>query len=50
MMKQDTIKCECGNEFYFQSIRDYIPCMACGRMHPNEGAPVEELTEEKENE
>lgn len=42
MMKQGTIKCKCGNEFYFQSIREEIPCMKCGKMHKNEGEPVVE--------
>lgn len=40
MMKQGMIKCDCDNEFYFQSIRETIPCMKCGKMHKNEGEPV----------
>lgn len=50
MMKQGMIYCECGNEFYFQSIRDNITCMKCGKMHKNEGDPVEEMAEEQEDE
>lgn len=40
MMKQGDIICECGNEFGFQSIREEIPCMKCGKMHKNEGEQV----------
>lgn len=40
MMKQGQIKCECGNIFYFQSIREKIPCMKCGRTHQNNGNPI----------
>lgn len=48
MMKKGMIKCDCGNEFYFQSIREFVPCMACGKMHSNEGEEViKELTEEE---
>lgn len=46
-MLQGSIKCKCGNEFYFQSIRKQIPCMACGKMHPNNGEPIPEPTEEE---
>ena len=42
MMKHGEIRCECGNVFYFQSIRKEIPCMKCGTMHPNNGEPVSE--------
>lgn len=45
--RQGTIKCECSNEFYFQSIRKEIPCMKCGKMHPNNGEPVTEEPEEQ---
>lgn len=45
MMKQGMIKCECGNEFYFQSIRESVPCMKCGKMNPNNGEPCVEKAE-----
>lgn len=41
IMKQGKINCECGNEFYFESIQETIPCMKCGKMHKNEGGPVQ---------
>lgn len=54
IMRKGKIKCDCGNEFYFQSVREEVPCMGCGRMHKNEGEPVpaepcveEESTEEQ---
>lgn len=47
IMRHGQINCECGNEFYFQSIRGNVPCMKCGKMHKNEGEPVPEI-EEKE--
>lgn len=49
MMKKGMIKCDCGNEFYFQSIREVVPCMACGKMHSNEGEPISETQEELVN-
>lgn len=47
IMRQGQINCECGNEFYFQSIRETIPCMKCGKVHPNKGEPVPEIEEEE---
>lgn len=46
MMKQGYIECECGNVYYFQSIRDEIICMKCGKMNPNNGEPIPEQPEE----
>ena len=46
MMRQEKIECECGNVYYFQSIRDEIICMKCGNMNPNNGEPIPEPTEE----
>jgi hypothetical protein len=45
-MKQGYIECECGNVYYFQSIRDEIICMKCGKMNPNNGEPIPEQPEE----
>lgn len=50
IMRQGKIDCECGNEFYFQSIQEEIHCMKCGKMHKNEGEPVpikEEIIEDE---
>ena len=49
MMREGMIECECGNVYYFCSIRDEIICMKCGKMNPNNGEPIqqEELTEEE---
>lgn len=43
MMREGKIVCSCGNEFWFQSIRERIPCMACGELHLNDGTPVQEI-------
>lgn len=48
IMRSGKITCECGNEFYFRSVREEVPCMACGMMHPNNGEPVPEPTPEEE--
>lgn len=48
MMRQGQINCECGNEFYFQSLREQVPCMKCGKMHDNEGEPIPEIEETQE--
>lgn len=51
LMLKGSIKCKCGNEFWYESMREQIPCMACGKFHDNNGEPVpepiEELTEEE---
>ena len=49
IMLQGKINCECGNEFYFQSIRKEIPCMKCGKMHKNEGDTFEDIEEKIED-
>ena len=41
VMRQGTITCECGNEYYFMSIRPEIICMKCGKMNPNNGETIE---------
>lgn len=41
-MREGKITCNCGNVFYFQSTREEIPCIKCGKMHPNNGEPVQE--------
>ena len=48
IMLQGQINCECGNNFYFMSIREEVPCMRCGKMHKNEGEPVPPKQEDKE--
>jgi len=42
VMLKGHIQCECGNNFYFQSRRNEVICMKCGKMHPNNGEPIPE--------
>lgn len=32
-MRHGTIQCECGQEFYFESIFLRINCLNCGKEH-----------------
>jgi len=32
-MKKGNIICECGQEFYYETIRDYVVCIKCGERH-----------------
>ncbi|WP_167792032.1 hypothetical protein [Soehngenia longivitae] len=32
-MKKGNIKCECGQEFYYETIRDFVVCIKCGKRH-----------------
>ena len=32
-MNKGTINCECGQEFYFETIRDFINCNHCGKQY-----------------
>jgi hypothetical protein len=32
-MKKGNIKCECGQEFYYETIRDYVVCIKCGKRY-----------------
>ena len=44
---QGQIDCQCGNGYYFQSIRETVLCMKCGKMNPNNGEPIPEPTDEE---
>jgi Zn finger protein HypA/HybF involved in hydrogenase expression len=41
IMKQGKIECECGNIFFFKSMRKEILCMKCGTTTPNNGELVQ---------
>lgn len=45
-MKYGTIKCECGKEFYFETVRDTINCINCGKEYDVSGYPEKEEKEE----
>lgn len=32
-MKKGNIKCECGQVFYYETIRNYVLCIKCGKRH-----------------
>jgi|GEM_PF-2856265 len=42
VMKQGTIKCECGNTYFVQSIYPQVICMACKKMNDFNGEPIPE--------
>lgn len=32
-MHKGTISCECGQEFYYETIKNYIYCINCGKEY-----------------
>lgn len=49
IMKQGSVKCECGNEYFYSSIYPKVVCMKCKKMNTNNGNIVveDELTLEE---
>mgnify|MGYP000847078779 FL=1 len=43
-MNKGTINCECGQEFYFETIRDFINCIHCGKQYEVKGTHIELTT------
>lgn len=41
IMRKGKIKCDCGNEFSFHSIKEKISCLGCGKIHPNNGEEMQ---------
>jgi hypothetical protein len=48
-MKCGTIKCPCGQEFYFETVNLAIHCIACNRKHDVSKYPekIEDPAEEE---
>ena len=44
-MKKGNITCECGQEFYYETIRDYVVCIKCGKSHELKLEPSEDIDE-----
>jgi len=32
-MHKGTIKCDCGQDFYYETVRDFINCISCGKQY-----------------
>jgi len=47
-MKYGTIKCECGKEFYFETVRNTVNCIGCGKEW--DALEYPELEEEENSE
>lgn len=46
-MKKGNIKCECGQDFYYETIRDYVICISCGKRYEFKVEVIDEKDEEK---
>lgn len=42
IMRGGVIKCDCGQEFYFETIRDCIACIKCEKIHDVKSFPIKE--------
>lgn len=55
-MRGGQITCECGQLFYFETVRDTVNCIKCGKKHDVSGfGPIvpeetEDETELRDNE
>lgn len=45
-MNKGTINCECGQEFYYETIRDFINCIHCGKQYEVKDTHVELATKD----
>lgn len=45
-MKAGNIECECGNKIYFETVRDAITCIGCGKEYDVSEYPEKEEKEE----
>ncbi len=46
-MKYGTIFCECGQDFYFETVKKSVNCIRCGKRYDTNGYPEkEEFNEE----
>lgn len=32
-MYKGTINCDCGQEFYYETVRNFINCISCGKQY-----------------
>ena len=43
VMREGTIKCDCGQEFYFETTKDYIACIKCKKGHDVKSFHIKEV-------
>ena len=43
IMIHGTLQCACGQEFYFETTRDYIACIKCKKRHNVKSFPIKEV-------
>ena len=43
VMRRGIIKCDCGQEFYFETTKDCIACIKCEKIHDIKSLPIEEV-------
>ena len=43
IMREGTIKCDCGQEFYFETTKDCIACIKCKKIHDVKSFPTKEV-------
>lgn len=41
-MKFGYIKCDCGQDFYFETVRDNVACINCDKEYDVSGYPEKE--------
>lgn len=41
-MKYGIINCTCGQEFYFETIREEVRCIKCNKKYSTAGYPEQE--------
>jgi len=46
VMRKGNIKCDCGQEFYFETTKDYIACIKCKKIHDVRSFPIEEVEDD----
>ncbi len=49
-MKHGTIICDCGQEFFFETVRKSVHCIRCGKWHDASDYPENEGLIEKTDE
>lgn len=42
-MREGHIKCDCGQEFYFETTKDCIACIKCNKIHDVKSFPIKEV-------
>lgn len=47
-MKYGTISCTCGQEFYFETIREEVRCIKCNKKYSTADYPEQEEVIEEE--